>query len=150
MLMSIADTIYFVNSSPFLHSSIPPPQIRNAHSSPGSITGAFWAVHCKRNAADLQEFSAIDPSIHTLFPTVSALWQDNVGIFDWLTANYRYGSYSGKITILKAYKERLGGVWRLKARKEKNIEVHTIPGTHISCRTTYVQAFAEKLRQFLN
>jgi hypothetical protein len=68
----------------------------------------------------------------------------------WLMKSYGYNPYPGKITILLASTERLGGAWRIKAREEQNIEVQVIPGTHVTCRTTHVQAFAEKLKSCLN
>jgi amino acid adenylation domain-containing protein len=98
----------------------------------------------------LEDFSAIDPSIYTLFPSAYALRQDNIAMFSWLMKSYSYSPYPGKITILKASEERLGGAWRIKAREEKNIEVHVIPGTHISCRTIHIQGFAEALQRCLS
>jgi amino acid adenylation domain-containing protein len=98
----------------------------------------------------LEDFSAIDPSIYTPFPTAYALRQDNIAMFSWLMKSYSYRPYPDKITILKARAEHLRGAWRLKAREEKNIEIHIIPGTHMSCRTTHLQGFAEALKRCLS
>jgi amino acid adenylation domain-containing protein len=98
----------------------------------------------------VEDFSAVDPSIYTIFPSAYALRQDNIAMFSWLMKSYSYSPYPGKITILKASTERLGGPWRIKAREEKNIEVHIIPGTHTTCRTTYIQGFAEALKRCLS
>jgi thioesterase domain-containing protein len=98
----------------------------------------------------LEDFSTIDHSIYTLFPTAYALRQDNIAMFSWLMKSYSYNPYSGKITILKASTERVGGTWRIKAREEKNIAVHVIPGTHMTCRTTHLRGFAEALKRCLS
>jgi amino acid adenylation domain-containing protein len=104
----------------------------------------------ERDAENLKDFNFIDPSIHTLIPTANALRQDNIAIFCWLMTKYRYGSYAGKVIVLRVSNE-VGGdkFWQRKA-KGGNVELHTIPGTHVSCRTTYVQALAEKLKHCLN
>jgi amino acid adenylation domain-containing protein len=98
----------------------------------------------------LEDFSAVDPSIYTLFPSAYALRQDNIAMFSWLMQRYSYSPYPGEITILKAQAEHLGGVWGVKAREEKNIKVRIIPGSHMTCRTTYIGEFAAALKRCLS
>jgi amino acid adenylation domain-containing protein len=104
----------------------------------------------QRNAKTLEEFTAVDPSIYTLFPTAEAIWKDNIAISNWITAGYGYDSYPGKATVLLAAAESLGPAWQQKVAKEKGIEVRVIPGTHISCRTDHVLALAEELKRCLS
>jgi len=103
-------------------------------------------VRHQRKLEDYKEFRAIDPSIKTFLPTANALRQDNIAVSNWIIAGYSYGSYPGKVTLFWAREELFGGVWRRKVAKEKDIEVHAIPGTHKNCRTDHVQALAEELR----
>jgi amino acid adenylation domain-containing protein len=107
-------------------------------------------VRHQRRLEDLKEFRAIDPSIETLIPTADALRQDNIAISNWIIAGYGYSPYPGKVTLFCAREEPFGGVWRRKAAKEKDIEVHVIPGTHLGCLTDHVQALAEQLRMCLS
>ncbi len=104
----------------------------------------YKLIRHQRNVKALEEFTAIEPSIHTLLPTTEAIWKDNVALSNWIIAKYGYGSYPGKITLLQAATETLGFPWR-----HKLAEVHVIPGTHISCRTDHVMALAEEIKRCL-
>ncbi len=104
----------------------------------------------QRNPEDLEEFNAIDTSIVSLFPTMAALREDNVAITNWIVADYDYAAYMGDTTILQARQEPLGPLWRKKAQQADNISVQSIPGTHVSCRTEYVQELGAMLRDCLN
>jgi hypothetical protein len=103
----------------------------------------------QRKLEDLLAFG-LDSSLQTFIPTVEALRQDNHAIFDWIIASNSYGSYPGKVTLFWAHEEPFRGMWRHKAAKEKEIELHVIPGTHIGCRTDHVQALAEELGRCLS
>lgn len=103
-----------------------------------------------RQEEDLKEFTTIEPSIHKLLPTVHALLQDNIAIFDWIARNYRYGPYPGKIAVIRASESWFGKVWLRKVGKGKDIELYIIPGPHMSCITTHIQLLAEKLSNYLN
>jgi len=104
----------------------------------------------ERRVEDLKGFRSIDPSIQTLSPTTDALRQDDNALFDWIISGYNYDPYPGKITLIWAREEPFRGIWRRKASQEKAIELHTIPGTHIACRTDHVQAMAEALSRSLS
>ncbi|HEY6543124.1 MAG TPA: thioesterase domain-containing protein, partial [Ktedonobacteraceae bacterium] len=103
----------------------------------------------QRRAENLQGFRVVDPSILTLIPTADALRQDDHGLLDWIIMDYCYEPFPGKITLIWPREEPFPGVWRAKAAREKDIELHTIPGTHISCRTDHVKALAEELNRCL-
>jgi thioesterase domain-containing protein len=104
----------------------------------------------RKNIAHFKAFKNIDPSIRTLTPTTSALLQDHYGLFDWMRAEYRYGPYSDRVTMIWAKQERFHGVWRRKAVQEKTVEVQLVPGAHVSCRTEYVQDLGQALKKSLN
>jgi len=106
-------------------------------------------VRRQRRAENLKGFRVVDPSILTLIPTADALQQDDHGLLDWVIMEYRYEPYAGQITLLWPREEHFRGVWRTKAAQEKGIELHLIPGTHISCRTDHIQALAEELNRCL-
>jgi amino acid adenylation domain-containing protein len=98
----------------------------------------------QRSAETLKSFRSIDPSIHTLFPTAEALRQDDYALYDWIITGYTPLPYPGEISLIWAREEPFHGAWR-KAARAHNVALHVIPGTHINCRTDYVQAFAEEL-----
>ena len=103
----------------------------------------------QRRAENLQGFRVVDPSILTLTPTADALRQDDHGLLDWIIMDYHYEPFPGKTLLIWPREEPLRGVWRAKAAHEKNIELHTIPGTHLSCRTDHLKALAEELNRHL-
>lgn len=102
----------------------------------------------QRNAETLKSFRSVDPSIHTLFPTARALRQDDYALYDWIITGYTPVLYPGEISLIWAREEPFHGVWRTFAQAH-NVAPHVIPGTHISCRTDYVQSFAEELGRCL-
>jgi hypothetical protein len=86
----------------------------------------------------------------SLLPTANALRQDWLSLFVWVISAYDYRPYRGKVTYLWAsekpseFKVRRGDV-----APAKEIENLVTPGTHITCRTTYVRETAEHLRACL-
>jgi hypothetical protein len=90
-----------------------------------------------------------DPKTHAskltaFYPPTEALYKDYTGVLDWLTSEYELKRYPGKVTILWAKEESFRGIWRRKVEQEK-LELHFIPGTHITCRTEHLSGFAEQL-----
>jgi len=87
-------------------------------------------------------------------PRSQALRQDWSNIYDWVLAGYMPHSYPGKITFFWTEEEPLRRErWRtLIAAKTKahEVEVHIIPGNHITSRTQYFPVLAEHLRMCLN
>ena len=106
-------------------------------------------VRRQRTEENLKGFRVVDPSILTLIPTADALQQDDHGLLDWIIMEYRYEPYADQIILLWPREEPFRGVWRTKAAHEKAIELHFIPGTHISCRTDHIQTLAEELNRCL-
>lgn len=79
-----------------------------------------------------------------------ALNQEYMGIFDWICATYKPGSYVGKVTFFWAADEfRKRETW-LQIAKAQKAEVHTIPGTHETCRTDHAHSLAEYVSRCLN
>jgi acyl carrier protein len=99
----------------------------------------------QRRSEDLHAFRGVDPSIHTLTPTIEALRQDDHGMYDWIIGGYNYAPYPGKVALLWARQAQFGKVWKRKAAQEKNIELRFIPGTHMGCLTDHIQSLAEEL-----
>ena len=109
-----------------------------------------YLIGQRKSVANLKGFSIVDPSILTLTPTTYALLQDQYALFDWVIAGYSYAPYSDKIKMIWAQQEPYRGVWQRKAAQENTIEVEFVPGTHIGCRTEYIQYLAEALERSLN
>lgn len=117
-----------------------------------SLRHAYKYLRKQRTAEDLEELITTDPSLYTLRPKVDTLFLDNIAIFNWTIAAYNYSNpYRGKVILLQCKEEPLSGVWKRKILQvENNIEVHSVPGSHISCRTDYVQELGEELKHQLN
>jgi amino acid adenylation domain-containing protein len=103
----------------------------------------------QRSAETLKAFRRIDPSIHALFPTAEALRQDDYALYDWIITGYTLPPYPGEISLIWAREEPFHGMWH-KAARAHNVALDDIPGTHISCRTDHVGAFAEQLGRCLD
>jgi len=78
---------------------------------------------------------------------------DYLDIFTWIAANYRPRSYPGKLTLFWTQEEpadtpnrRMG--WRM-ASTAAAVDVHIVPGAHMTCRTLHVHELAEHLRACL-
>jgi amino acid adenylation domain-containing protein len=90
------------------------------------------------------------PRHGSIFPTSQALRQDYEAISDWVASGYVPKPYLGKITLFWNSEEPFHRVeWR-KVAKAKKVEVHIIPGTHMTCLTEHVHALAEHLRMCLS
>lgn len=90
------------------------------------------------------------PQVDALLPRSEVLRQDWISIYDWQAAGYMPHSYPGKMTFFwtEEEPERQEG-WR-KLIKNKEVEIHIIPGNHITSRTTYLPVLAEHLSACLN
>ena len=98
---------------------------------------------------DFDQLLAIDPRLKAMFPPVEALHNDYVGAFAWLVAQYETGIYAGKITFYWAGEEPdMADSWLpvTQAKKSDDVEIHFVPGTHMSCVTEHIQDLAECLR----
>jgi len=81
-----------------------------------------------------------------LFPGKEELRQDWLSVYEWGVAGYSPSSYSGKVTFFWTEEEpKRKNAWRpWIANNEVNI--HIIPGNHITSRTRYLSVLAEHLR----
>ena len=73
--------------------------------------------------------------------------------FTWIAANYRPRTYPGKLTLFWTQDERADSPnrrmgWRM-ASTAAAVDVHIVPGTHLTCRTLHVHELAERLRMSL-
>ncbi len=103
----------------------------------------------------LPRLTAIFPDV--FFPTTEALHHDWGGLFHWMAAAYEPGYYPGKSTFFFSWdwhsEEPLPDIvqWRKVAKaKDREVEMHTITGTHDTCKTTYLHDLTEQLRMCLN
>ncbi len=103
-------------------------------------------IRNQRRPQDFKGLNVLDPSIHTLTPSIEVLRQEGIPIFEWTIANYDYRTYRGKVTLFRCREEPFDRVWKRQALHEKNIEVVVIPGTHETCRTDHIQTLAERLK----
>ncbi len=102
--------------------------------------------------ADFHKLTAIDPRLEGMFPPLEALYNDYVGVFNWLVSRYKLRAYSGKITFYWAADEPFfQKFWsQVPVVKDKQeVEHHLIPGTHMSCVTDYTEVLAERLSESL-
>ena len=92
-----------------------------------------------------------------LFPTIEALRHDWEGLFTWIASDYTPGFYAGKSTFFFSWdwhsEEPLPSSvkWRKVAKaKDQEVEIHSIAGTHDTCKTEHLHDMAEHLRTCLN
>ncbi|HZO75067.1 MAG TPA: AMP-binding protein, partial [Ktedonobacteraceae bacterium] len=85
-----------------------------------------------------------------LLPPIELLRQDWGVLYDWIAWGYKPRGYPGKLTIFWDSED----LYRRKAwqdiDKTNEVEVHVIPGDHITARTEYLSELAECLRLCLN
>jgi hypothetical protein len=78
-------------------------------------------------------------------PTPEVLRQQR--IFHWISAGYTFGLYPGKITFFWSSDSFFRAGWRKVVKAKANeVEIHTIPGDHITSRTDHLSSLAEHLR----
>jgi amino acid adenylation domain-containing protein len=81
-----------------------------------------------------------------LFPGKDVLRQDWLSVYEWAVAGYSPSPYPGKVTFFWTEEEpkRKYG-WR-PWMKSNEVDIHIIPGNHITSRTRYLSVLAEHLR----
>jgi amino acid adenylation domain-containing protein len=90
--------------------------------------------------------------LKALVPKVETLRQDYLNMYDWSASDYAPDLYAGKITFFWTSEEPWRPVgWRnvVKA-KEGEVELHMLPGDHITSRTEHLPVLAECVRVCLN
>lgn len=92
-----------------------------------------------------------------IFPTSEDICQDWEGIFHWTASDYVPGFYPGKSTFFFSWgwhsevQHHYSMKWRKLAEvKDKEVEIHTIAGTHDTCKTEHLHDLTEHLRMCLN
>jgi hypothetical protein len=87
-----------------------------------------------------------------LFPTIETLRQDYLNVYDWSALDYAPALYPGKMTFFWTSEEpwRPVGWQKIVKAKEKDVEVHVLPGNHITLRTEHLPVLAESFRTCLN
>ncbi|SRR5579885_2345711 len=86
-----------------------------------------------------------------LIPRAEVLHQNWIGIFIWLTSQYRPRPYPGKLTYLWSQEEpsnRRAGKWG-RVTDASEVAIHRIPGTQTTCRTEHLHDLAKQLRACL-
>ncbi len=96
-----------------------------------------------RKASDVAENKMLLPAIETLR-------QDWNTLYDWIAWSYKPRGYPGKLTIFWDSEDLYRRTaWR-NIDKTNRVEVHIVPGDHITARTDYLSDLAEQLRVCLN
>ncbi len=82
-----------------------------------------------------------------LFPGKDVLRQDWLSVYEWAVAGYWPSTpYPGKVTFFWTEEEPARKNGWIRWIKKNVIDVHIIPGNHISSRTRYLSVLAEELR----
>jgi amino acid adenylation domain-containing protein len=89
------------------------------------------------------------PELDIVIPRNEVLRKDWLGIYHWVASGYVPHSYPGKITFFWTAEEPLRRErWHklMEAKIDANkVEIHTIPGNHMTSRTRYLPVLAEQL-----
>ena len=98
--------------------------------------------------------NAAPPQPDAFIPRSEVLRQGWTNIYDWMLAGYMPHSYPGRITFFWTEEEpHRREKWRrlIEAKTQANeVEVHIIPGNHITSRTEHLPVLAERLRECLS
>jgi len=97
-------------------------------------------------------FGPLSLKLKALVPRVETLRQEFLNMYDWVTLDYTPGLYPGKIAFFWTSEEpwRHAGWRKVVKAIEGEVEIHVIPGNHITSRTEYLPVFAERLCDCLN
>ena len=121
-----------------------------------------WRLHTfkhagttKRDELEPGVADEVSPRLDAIIPSREALRQDWLSIYDWAAAGYMPCSYPGKVTFFWTEEEpwrREGWFTMIEARliEEKKVDVHSIPGDHITSRTKYLPILAEHVSTCLS
>jgi len=91
------------------------------------------------------------PKHFSLIPPAEALRQDWMAVFVWAVSGYFPRQYPGKMTYLFARENPDSRkLWWGQVTETENVEIHTTPGTHETCRTEHLRDLTKQLRTFLS
>jgi acyl carrier protein len=93
-----------------------------------------------------------DVRLKALVPKVEALRQNSLNVYDWPASDYAPDLYAGKITFFWTSEEpwRPVGWQKVVKAKGSKVEIHMLPGNHITSRTEHLPVLAECLRVCLS
>ncbi len=86
-------------------------------------------------------------------PMTETLRRDVAGLYEWARAGYTPHQYPGRVALFWARDELVGAYsdptmgWRKVA---KQVELHVVPGAHLSCITTYASDLGTQLSTYLS
>ena len=99
----------------------------------------------------IRRWQATHPKRFSLIPAAEALRQDWMAVFIWAISGYSPTRYRGKITYLFARENPDSRkLWWGNVSETENAEIFIIPGSHETCRTTYLHDLAQQLSACLN
>jgi thioesterase domain-containing protein len=99
----------------------------------------------------IHRWQARHPNRLSLIPAAEALRQDWMAVFIWAVSGYSPTRYRGKITYLFARENPDSRkLWWGSVSKTANAEIFHIPGSHETCRSTYLHDLAQQLRACLH
>jgi thioesterase domain-containing protein len=91
------------------------------------------------------------PGRFSLIPAPEALRQDWMAVFVWAVSGYFPRHYPGKLTYLFARENPDSRkLWWGKAGEGENAEIYAVPGTHETCRTTYLHDLTAQVKACLD
>lgn len=98
----------------------------------------------------IQRWRDEHPKRFSLLPDAEALRQDWMAVFVWAVSAYSPGHYPGKMTYFFARENSDSrNLWWGKVTEAESVEIHTMPGTHETCRTEHIHDLAEHLCVYL-
>ena len=170
-LLHLYRYVCYPHYRPLLETELKPEQVH----AEGTIVAALKALYEQKVGLGIERLRAKEeieserrsgkarftlPKLHSifpdaLFPPAKALHRDWGGLFHWTASVYVPGFYPGKSTFFffEDSKEwyRYREPWRkLATMQDKEVEIHTLPGTHDTCKTTYLPKLADCLRECLD
>jgi len=95
---------------------------------------------------DFEHLNRVDKRFKRFFPSDDVLRLDYVGMFTWVAASYLPSGYRGKLTFLWDSEDTLSQEVGLDLGRGVELEKHSIPGTHITCRTEHYHELGQQLR----
>jgi amino acid adenylation domain-containing protein len=87
---------------------------------------------------------------NALLPKSAVLRQEWLSIYDWIAAGYMPHPYAGKITFFWTEEEPYRRKGWNTLIEGKDVDLHTIPGNHMTSRTQFLPILADHLRSCLN
>jgi thioesterase domain-containing protein len=112
--------------------------------------GALYLYPKQRRLDEFEEiFLRKDPAFNRLFPPLETLQKETFAFYIWLYIHYSWQPYQGKVNIIWAEEEEC-----LRADAEGNLkqltrEEFTVPGSHHTMVTEYVDTLAERVRKIV-